>query len=263
MTPPDSGRAAGGPADSGVAPGSGRTAVVTGGSAGIGLATAERLVADGFAVTITGRDRSRLEAAVAHLDGVGVLVLDALDLDATAAALQDLAPDVLVANVGAAFSGDLAHTSLDDWQRVLSTNVTSAFVAIQAVVPPMVTRGWGRIVTIGSLASHRPIRHGVAYTASKHALWGLTRAVALDLKRTGVTANLVAPAFVRTGMTRANAETISAASSRSVEEVERRLAALSDLGRLLEPAEIAAEVAAFVADGDRSGEIRVLGDVPE
>ncbi|NKQ58050.1 SDR family oxidoreductase [Amycolatopsis sp. K13G38] len=240
-----------------------RTALVTGGSAGIGLATAARLLADGYAVVITGRDGGRLAAATESLGSPAALscvVLDALDHDATVERVAELKPDVLVANVGTAFAGDLAHTSLDAWHRVLSTNVTSAFAALQACVPHMKERGWGRIVTVGSLASHRPIRFGVAYTASKHALWGLTRAVALDLRGTGVTANLVAPAFVRTGMTEANVATISAASSRSAAEVEQRLAGLSDLGRLLEPREVADEVAAFVADGSRSGEIRVMGD---
>lgn len=242
-----------------------RTAVVTGGSAGIGLATAARLVAEGYAVVVTGRDEGRLRAAAESLGNpaeLSCLVLDARDHEATAAALGGLQPDVLVENVGMSYSGDLGGTPLADWQRVLATNVTAAFVSIQACVPHMVERGWGRIVTVGSLASHRPIRFGIAYTASKHALLGLTRAAALDLRGTGVTANLVAPAFVRTGMMRANAEAISAAGSRTVDEVEEQLAKLSDLGRLLEPEEVAAAVAGLIADGDRTGDIVVMGDLP-
>lgn len=241
-----------------------RTAVVTGGSAGIGLATAARLLSDGYAVVITGRNEARLANAIEQLGapaGLSHLVLDARDHDATAESFSQVRPDILVENVGMAFSGDVARTSLDDWNRVLATNVTAAFVSIRACAPFMVERGWGRIVTVGSLASHRPIRHGVAYTASKHALWGLTSAVALDLRGTGVTANLVAPAFVRTPMMRANAEEISAAGSRTVDQVEQQLAALSDLGRLLEPEEVAAEVSASIADGDRSGHMSVMGDL--
>ena len=143
----------------------------------------------------------------------------------------------------------------------MDTNVTSAFVAMSALLPGMLERGWGRIVTVGSLASHEPIRHGVAYTASKHALLGLTRAVAADVAGRGITVNMVAPAFVRTDMTTENAQRMAYASGGSVTEAERKLAGLSTLGRLIEPEEVAAEICRYVDDeaGELNGQSVALG----
>lgn len=241
-----------------------RVAVVTGGSKGIGFAVAEALVERGFDVVITGRDASRLADAARELGnprGLRTLRLDATDHVATELQMRSLEPDVLVANVGMSFSGDIESTSLDDWNGVLDTNVTSAFTAIRAVVPAMRERAWGRIVTIGSFASHQPIRYGVAYTTSKHALLGLTRATALDCRDSGVTVNMVAPAFVRTDMMVDNARRIAAATSRTVEQVERQLGSVSDLARLIEPSEVAGEVVRLI-DSDRSGDLVIMGDAP-
>jgi NAD(P)-dependent dehydrogenase (short-subunit alcohol dehydrogenase family) len=241
-----------------------RLAVVTGGSRGIGLAVAERFASAGLEVVITGRDEARLAEVRRELGPlVRTLALDATDHDATARELGALDVDILVANVGVGYSASITDTTLDDWNRLMDTNVAGAFVALRSVLPGMLERRWGRIVTIGSFASHQPIRFGIGYTASKHALLGLTRAAALDTRGRGVTVNMVAPAFVRTDMMIENAKTIAAASSRSVAEVEQRLADVSSLGRLIEPEEVADEVMAFVDAADISGEIRVMGDAPD
>lgn len=243
---------------------SARKAVVTGGSKGIGLATAGALVADGHHVVITGRNVDGLVAAQNSLGGreqVSILELDARDRSAAHDALAALAPDILIANVGTGFSGSIRDTSWEDWERVLDTNVTTAFTAIRAVLDGMLDRSWGRIVTVGSLASHRGIKYGAAYTASKHALLGLTRAVAADVAGSGVTCNLVAPAFVRTEMTTLNAERMTANGKRTVAQAEEQLGRVSTLGRLLEPEEVAHEVIAFVRDHERNGELTVLGDL--
>lgn len=243
---------------------SSRVAVVTGGSKGIGLAVASGLLDRGYVVVITGRNEARLAEAVVELgepSALRTLQLDATDHVGTDRELQALAPHVLVANVGMPYSATIDDTPLDDWNRVLDTNVTSAFSAIRAVLPAMRERSWGRIVTIGSFASHQPIRFGIAYTASKHALLGLTRSAALDLRDSGVTVNMVAPAFVRTDMMVDNARRIAAATSRSAEEVEKQLGSISDLDRLIEPAEVAEEVVGLV-DSDRTGQLVVIGGAP-
>jgi NAD(P)-dependent dehydrogenase (short-subunit alcohol dehydrogenase family) len=233
-----------------------RTAIVTGGSRGIGYFVAQQLLGSGFDVVITGRNEPSLRDAQRKLSVLGsieALVLDASDPDATSRVLSGIPADVLVANVGIGLSGTVSKTTVREWEMVLENNVTSAFAAIRAVIGGMLDRKWGRIVTVGSMASHVPIRSGVAYVASKHALLGLTRAVALDTKGTGVTVNMVAPSFVRTDMTKDNVERIVVASGLTSEVAEQKLAALSPLNRLLEPDEVASEIMRFVLD--ETGEI--------
>lgn len=228
-----------------------RTALVTGGSRGIGRSVAERLLRDGHRVVITARSQSSIDEALRALAPLGLvtgLVVDAADSDATRRLMSPIAVDILVCNVGQGYSGTVLTTSVEDWRRVLATNVSSAFDAISVVLPGMLERGWGRIVTVGSMGSHRPLRYGLAYTASKHALWGLTRAVAEDFRGSGVTANMVAPAFVRTEMTAETVAIVAGSSGMSVVEAEARLAALSDWGRLIDPDEVAAAIVALTQD---------------
>jgi NAD(P)-dependent dehydrogenase (short-subunit alcohol dehydrogenase family) len=234
--------------------GTARTAVVTGGSRGIGFCVARQLAGLGFHVVITGRNEESLLRArrellsLAGASEVTPLAFDASDPEATRAQLSSVEADVLVANVGIGSSGSITSTTPAQWEQVMATNVTSAFAAIQAVIGGMIARKWGRIVTVGSMASHAGIRYGAAYTASKHALLGLTRAAALDTAGTGVTVNMVAPAFVRTDMTIENAERIAVGSGRSAEEAQQLLASLSPLNRLLEPEEVATEIVRLISD---------------
>jgi NAD(P)-dependent dehydrogenase (short-subunit alcohol dehydrogenase family) len=244
-----------------------RTAIVTGGSRGIGFCVAQQLVRLGFHVVVTGRNEESLLRAKQYLlslaaaGEVTTLAFDASDPEATRAHLSGVAADVLVANVGIGSSGSITSATHDQWEEILTTNVTSAFAAIQAVIGGMLERKWGRIVTVGSMASHVGIRYGVAYTASKHALLGLTRAAALDTAGTGVTVNMVAPTFVRTDMTAENAKRIAVSSGRSAEEAQRLLASLSPENRLLEPEEVASEIVRLVSDeaGGISGESVLMG----
>lgn len=228
-----------------------KTALVTGGSRGIGRSVAEQLLRNGHRVVITARSQASIDEALRVLAPIGPvtgLVLDAADSDATRQAMSPMRVDILVCNVGQGYSGTVLTTPVEDWQRVLATNVSSAFDAIASVLPGMLDRGWGRIVTVGSMGSHRPLRYGLAYTTSKHALWGLTRAVAEDLRGTGVTANMVAPAFVRTEMTAETAAIVAGSSGMTTAEAEERLAALSDWGRLIEPEEVAVAIVALTKD---------------
>ncbi len=239
-----------------------RTALVTGGSRGIGRSVAEQLLAAGHRVVITGRDEATLAATAAELtaaaanltagaatvDPVQTLAFDAADPAATAEALAGSVADIVVANIGVATSGTITSTTYDEWTRVLTTNVTSTFVVMQAVLPHMVEQGWGRVVTVGSLASHQGIRFGAAYATSKHALLGLTRAAAMDLAKTGVLVNMVSPALVRTDMTRDNIARMVAARGGTEAEAEARLARNTPEGRIIEPDEVARAIVALTTE---------------
>ena len=174
-----------------------RTVVVTGGARGIGLATVTRFSAAGDTVIALGRD----PAALAKLS-VSTHVCDVTDGDAVAAVFAEIgAVDVLVNNAGIGESAPLHRTTLADWTRHLEVNATGPFLCLQAVLPGMRERGSGVIVNVASTAGRIGVPYTAAYTASKHALVGLTRAAAAELAGTGVRVNAVCPTFVRTEMT--------------------------------------------------------------
>ncbi|UOZ06773.1 SDR family NAD(P)-dependent oxidoreductase [Amycolatopsis sp. WQ 127309] len=208
-----------------------RLVVVTGGTRGIGAAIAARFRAAGDTVLAPGRAEC-----------------DVTDENAVAEYFATAGPvDVLVNNAGISSSAPLSRTTLDDWREQLEVNATGAFLCTRAVLPGMRSRDRGRIVTVASTASHVGYRYTAGYTASKHAAAGLMRAVAAELAGTGVTANAVCPAFVRTDMTATSVARIRERTGRSVDDAESALAAASPLGRLLEPDEVAFAVSFLAA----------------
>jgi NAD(P)-dependent dehydrogenase (short-subunit alcohol dehydrogenase family) len=210
-----------------------RTVVVTGGTKGIGKAIVERFEAEGDRVI-----------------GVGRATCDVTDEAQVEALFAEAAPvDVLVNNAGLAEGAPLVRTSLDAWRRHLEVNATGAFLCTRAVLGGMVERGDGRIVTVASTAGLRGARYTAAYTAAKHAVVGLMRAVAAEAAGTGVTANAVCPGWVRTDMMRRAVERIAATTDRDEQQAEAALVAQMPLGRALEPEEVANAVA-FLASAE-------------
>jgi NAD(P)-dependent dehydrogenase (short-subunit alcohol dehydrogenase family) len=221
-----------------------RVALVTGGGKGIGLACATALADSGFQVVVVGRDLAALTASgFAHRR---CDVTDEIDVAAMFASLDRV--DVLVNNAGLSTSAPLHRTTLDDWNAAFAANATSAFLCSRAAIQPMRDRNWGRIVNVASTASHVGSPYIAAYAAAKHAVLGLTRVMAAELAGTGVTANAVCPTFVRTEMTDRTIANIAHRTGRTPDDAERSLAAASALGRLLEPAEVAAAVAYLCSD---------------
>ena len=221
-----------------------RVVVVTGGGRGIGRAVVERFAEAGEHVVALGRN-----------------TCDVTDEAAVAAAFERIGRvDVLVNNAGVSGSAPLARTGLDDWRAQIDVNATGAFLCTRAVLPGMLERGSGRVVTVASTAGRAGARYTAAYTASKHAAVGLMRAVAAEVAGTGVTANAVCPAFVRTDMTRRSVERIVSITGRDEASAEAALADAAPLGRLLEPEEVAFAVAFLAAEeaGAISGQTLIL-----
>ena len=185
----------------------GRTAAITGGAMGIGLAVAQRLVASGAKVALWDRDEQALAQAKATLgDSVGTWQLDVADAaavarvtHATADALGGL--DVLVCSAGITGPNlPLADYPVDDWKRVFDVNVHGVFLCNRAAVPLMRKSDYGRIVNIASVAGKEGNPNASAYSASKAAVIGLTKSLGKELAKTGIRVNCVTPAAVRTAI---------------------------------------------------------------
>ena len=222
-----------------------RIVVVTGGGRGIGRAVVERFLADGERVFALGRDPN----ALASVPRAERLVCDVTDERAVTATFASIGPvDVLVNNAGVGESERLTQTTLESWSRHLEVNATGPFLCIRAVLPGMVQRGAGAIVTVASTAGRVGAPYTAASTASKHAAIGLTRAAAAELAGSGVSVNAVCPTFVRTEMTERTIENIVRRTGRTADQARAILAASSPLHRLLEPEEVA-DAVAYLASG--------------
>jgi len=241
-------------------------AVVTGAGQGIGAAVARRLGAAGAHVFVTGRRLAPCEALAAELRAAGhgadALALDVTERESIRAALDAILqrapelgpPDWLVNNAGIARSAPLLHPAdvTDIYEEHLEVNFHGARRLIEALLPGMKERGYGRIVNVASSAGLVGYAYVSAYCASKHALVGYTRAAALELARSGVTINAVCPHYVDSPMTERSVETIAAKTGRSPEDARAALAAQNPGGRLVTPEEVAEAVLELLA-GERNG----------
>ncbi|MHA6615840.1 SDR family NAD(P)-dependent oxidoreductase [Pseudonocardia sp. DLS-67] len=235
-------------------------AVVTGAGQGIGLATARRLAEAGFRTVLVGRDRGRLDEAAAQVPGptlcVGADVTvpeQVEDLFATVERTWGPA-EVLVANAGTSLAAPITRTTDDQWQQLIDTNLTAPFRCIRRALPPMLEARHGRIVVIASVVAKRGERQVSAYTASKHGVLGLVRAVADEVARQGVTANAVCPGYVDTPMTDATVAAIADRTGMSPDEARAVLERRQPIHRLVQPDEVAAAVLSCVQNGAINGQ---------
>jgi len=182
----------------------GRTAVVTGGARGIGLACAAKIAGGGGRVALWDRDMDRARQSAASLGDAIAVEVDVTSEQSVASALattekQIAAPDIRVASAGITGPNTtVIEYSVDAWKQVLDINLTGVFLSNRAVAPGMVKRGWGRIVNIASVAGKEGNPNASAYSASKAGVIGLTKSLGKELATSGVLVNCVAPAVVKT-----------------------------------------------------------------
>jgi NAD(P)-dependent dehydrogenase (short-subunit alcohol dehydrogenase family) len=237
-----------------------RVCLVTGAGRGIGRAVAKRLSADGHKLALAARSGPELDDLASELGGPALAVrtdvTSADDVESLFVAVEQHfgVVEILVTSAGAATSGPFARTTDDDWQAALDLNLTGTFRCMRRAVPGMVAGGYGRIVAVASLAAKRGERFIAPYTASKHGVLGLVRAVAAELATTGVTVNAVCPGFVDTPMTDGNVAFVSARTGRPAQEIRSLLEAVQPIGRLITPEEVAEAVAYLVGSGAVSGQ---------
>lgn len=228
---------------------SGRTAIVTGGASGIGGAIVRRLAADGSPVAVFDVDGAAADLAAREIGeaggkaiGVAVDVSDraAIDTGVQRVRAELGRPSILVNSAGITTSGPFLDITAQQWARVLAVNLTGTFDCCQAVLPDMVEQGWGRIVNISSSSVHSGAAGMAAYVSSKSGVLGLTKVLALEFARKGITVNTIPPGFIDTPMMRATAE-------RGFIDVGKQIDA-TPVGRIGLPEDIAAACAFLVSE---------------
>ena len=240
----------------------GRHAVVTGGGRGIGRAISAELARLGAKVTIMGRAAAALETQAAKLRAeyqveVAAVVADMSSAEAIRAAFasasKDLGPvSVLVNNAGIAHAAPLLRTDLDKWNELLAVDLTAPYLCIQQVLKGMTSAGYGRIINISSTAGLTGYPYVTAYCAAKHGLIGLTRALAMEVAKSGVTVNAVCPGYTDTDIVANTVTNIVAKTERTAEQALSELLVHNPQGRLIAPEEVAAAVGWLCQAGAQS-----------
>jgi len=228
-----------------------RVAAVTGGASGIGLGVARYLVADGHRVAVLDRDRAGAEEAAAELEAQGgkavaveVDVADRASVDAAFARVRaELGPvEILVTSAGVESFDALLDITPETWDRIIAVNLTGTFTCVQAAVPDMLAAGWGRIVTISSSSAQSGAPNMTHYAASKGGVISLTKSLAVELARSGITVNTIPPSLVDTPMAR---QAEAAGDFPGVDVV----GPMVPVGRAGTPADIAAACSFLCSDG--------------
>lgn len=237
---------------------SGHHALVTGAGSGIGAAIARALVGAGAKVTLAGRRREPLEVLAKSLEVSQVFIADGFDVtDSNAiatgltAAREKFGPlTILVNNAGEAPSAPFEKTTLDMWSHVMSVDLTGVFQVTQAALPDLKAHGKGaRIINIASTAGLTGYAYVSAYCAAKHGVVGLTRALALELAKKGVTANAVCPGFTDTPIIARSIAEIVAKTGRTEQQALAEFTKANPQGRLVSPDEVADTVLWLASPG--------------
>jgi 3-hydroxybutyrate dehydrogenase len=228
-------------------------ALVTGGGRGIGRAIASALAHAGATVTVIGRNRSTLDDAIAAGDAHFASVADVADQVAIAAAIADAAGrqpiDILIANAGIAESAPFLKSDPALFRRMMDVDFMGVVHAVQAVLPAMTERPYGRIIAIASTAGLKGYAYTTAYSAAKHAVVGLVRSLALELASTRVTVNAVCPGFTDTDLLAGSIDNIMKKTGRSHEQAVAELARHNPQRRLVSAAEVADTVLWLCGEG--------------
>lgn len=232
----------------------GKHALVTGGGTGIGLAIARALAAQGAQVTITGRRLETLQQAAG--DSLHPLQMDVMDeasvTGGIAQATDARGPiQICVPNAGIAEGRALMKTDTEFWRTMMATNLDGTYLTIRESLKSMTTTDWGRVIAVSSIAGLKGLKGAPAYTASKHAMIGLIRALAADFAGKPYTFNALCPAYVDTEIVTRNVDSIMKRTGMDAAQARDLMVGVNPHGRLVTPDEVA-EAALFLC-GENSG----------
>jgi NAD(P)-dependent dehydrogenase (short-subunit alcohol dehydrogenase family) len=232
----------------------GKHALVTGGGSGIGAAIAFALAQAGASVTICGRRKEELEFTAERDGNIHAETADVTD----AASLKKLYRNaqkargsfgIVVANAGGGGSAPAEEISREHWGKILEVNLTAAFFSVQPALAAMRERKWGRIVFIASTAGLKGYPYVAHYVAAKHGVVGLTRALAHETTKDGITVNAVCPGFTETSLLDRAVDRIAAATKASEADARKKLLANNPQGRFIQPQEVADAVLWLCQEG--------------
>ncbi len=224
----------------------GKVAIVTGGGSGLGLAIAQKFTENGITTIIAGRDVEKINKAKEQLGGMCfAMACDVSDLKSVPAFVQSVLNqfgqiDILVNNAGINMKKEFTEVSDEDFQNILTTNVTAVFVLSREVVKHMLKKNTGCIINISSMAAQYGLPKVIAYSASKTAIDGMTRAMAVELSPKGIRVNAIAPGFIYSDMT--------AKALNSDPERKAKVFGRTPMGRMGQPEDIAAAALYLVSD---------------
>jgi NAD(P)-dependent dehydrogenase (short-subunit alcohol dehydrogenase family) len=237
-----------------------RVALVTGGGRGIGRAIALAFAREGAHVAVAARTAAEIDAVAREVRALGGRavavacdVAERAQVDAAAREVAEALGPVAILVNGAGFAVSAKVLDTDDalWERHLRVNLTGAFQMTRAVLPGMLAARWGRVINVASIAGRQGFPYVAAYTASKHGLLGLTRALAQEVVASGVTVNAICPGYAATELTWASARRIQERTGRPYADAVRALAEQSPQKRLIEPEEVAALAVLLASDEAR------------
>ena len=239
----------------------GKTVLVTGGSRGIGRSIALAFAAHGSQVVLTSRTQANLDAVAEEIRQRGGRALpsacDVSNKQAVEALKSKITShlgtvQILINNAGVAPAASFLEMPDRLWEEVLRVNLTGSYNCCKVFLPEMIAAKWGRIINIASTVAKVAYSHTSAYTTSKHAVLGLTRALALEMARSGVTVNAICPGYVETELTLNNARLMAEKTGKRVEEALTLFKGSSPQNRLIAPEEVA-ELAIMLASKSADG----------
>ena len=228
-----------------------KIALITGGGRGIGRAIATAFAREGAQVAVAARSQDQVEQVARELadqfsTNALAVVCDVSDVQSVERMLAKVTehfgrgPDIMVNNAGIAESAPITRTDDELWHRLLAINLSGTFYCMRAALPPMIERGWGRVINIASIAGKTGAPYIAAYSASKHGVLGLTRSAALEVAAKGITINAICPGYVDTEMTTRGIENIAKKTRLSAAEAMESIKKMSPQNRIIEPEEVAA-----------------------
>ena len=215
----------------------GRSVLITGGGSGVGAAMATAFADAGARVTIAGRTLEPLQRVAGRR--MAAIQADVTSEASVSSLFAEAGPrDIVVANAGASESAPFAKTTSEAWERMLAVNLTGVFLTLREGLRRM--GDWGRLISVASTAGLKGYAYAAPYAAAKHGVIGLTRSLALETARKGITVNAICPGFLDSDMTERNVAEIARTTGRTAEEARAGLARFNPQGRLILPSEVAA-----------------------